>query len=321
MSKVVSRVLVLLLTTGALAMQAHAQTFPAKPLRLIVPFPAGGITDSMSRLIGEGMSSNLGQPVIIDNRAGAGGLIGLDALIKSEADGYTIGLLPSPTLISGLLGGREWKPDDEMTSLGLNYRQGILLAINPNAPLLSGVRNAADLVRVVKANPGKINYATIGIGSTGHLMGAIMASAAGLDWVHVPYKGTAPLLQDLLAAQAPLVQMGSSMADQEANPGRVLLIATTANKPESGVGPLSAGGFPGLDATTWGGFVGPARLPPAVFARLVIAYKAAFDRPDVNAKAGRFLQQEYMLPADMSRLTRETIALWGKVIRDNNIKP
>lgn len=309
-----------LIAALAVALPAAAQSFPNKPLRMIVPFPAGGITDTMSRLIADGMSANLGQPVIVDNRAGAGGLIGVDALIKSDADGYTFGLLPSPTLISGLLNGRRWDPDNEFTHIGLDYRQGIVLAINPNAPLFRDVKTPADLLRVVKANPNKVNYASIGVGSTGHLVGAMMAGMAGMNWVHVPYKGTTPLLQDLLSAQAPIVQMGSSIADQEANPGRVLLIGTTFPRAERGVQALAESGFPGLDATTWGGFSGPAKLPGAVHDRLVAAYKVAFERPDVAAKAGRFLVQEYMGPAEMGKLTKDTIATWGKVIRDNNLQ-
>ncbi len=115
--------------------------------------------------------------------------------------------------------------------------------------------------------------------------------------------------------------MGSSIADQEANPGRVLLIGTTFPRAERGVQALAESGFPGLDATTWGGFSGPARLPRALHDRLVAAYKVAFDRPDVAQKAGRFLIQEYMGPAEMGQLTKNTVEVWGKVIRENKIQP
>lgn len=300
---------------------AQAQAYPSKPVRFIVPFPPGGITDVLMRIMAEGMAVKLGQPVVIDNRAGASGLIGVDAIIKSPADGYTIGMLPSPTVIAGLLQGREWNVENDMSSIGLNYRQGILLAINPNAPLLKDVRNAGDLVRVIRANPGKVNYGTIGVGSTGHLLGELMRANNGLQWEHVPYKGTAPLMQDLLAAQNPIVFMGASTNDVDRNPGRLLLIATSGPRRQAGVLPLAETGFPGIDATTWGGVIAPAKLPPAVQARLVADYKATFDAPEVREKAQKILDQEYMGPAELTQLTRQTIATWGKVIKDNNIKP
>jgi tripartite-type tricarboxylate transporter receptor subunit TctC len=305
------------------AQPAWSQAFPSKPLRMIVPFPAGGITDTVGRVIADKMSKQMGQPFVIDNRGGAGGMIGLDAIIKSDPDGYTMGLMASPTLISGLLNGRDWNVENDFTPIGLNYRQGMLFSLNPTVPELRGVRTGADLVRAVKANPGKINFASIGIGSTGHLIGEIMGDMAGMKWVHVPYKGTAPLVQELIAGQVPLVMVGGASDDPVKYPGRVIVVATSGAKrhPLNPDAPtLAESGFPGLDATTWGAFVGPGKIPAPIAARLAAEYKVAFDNPDMRDKLNAQVLQEYMTPADLARLTREAVQMWGKVIKEKNIK-
>jgi tripartite-type tricarboxylate transporter receptor subunit TctC len=306
---------------AALAFPALAQTYPNRPIRLIIGNPTGEAVDVIFRLISENMSAQLGQPIVVENRPGAAAVIGLDAVIQSAPDGYTIGTFTSPSLISGLLNGREWKPDAELTAIGMNYQQGILMALNPNVPLLKDVKNGADLVRVVKANPGKINFGSVGIGSTGHLIGELMAGRAGLQWQHVPYKGGVPMIQAIVAGAEPIVGIGASVPDAERNPGRLLVIATSGGKPQSGVAPISEAGFPGLVATTWGGLVGPGRLPAPVLARLEAAYKVAFDTPAIKEKTSRILVQEYLPPPEFARVIRDNVAMWGKVIKDNNIKP
>ena len=302
---------------------AWSQAYPSKPVRMIVAFPPAGITDTVARMVADKMSKQMGQPFVIDNRAGAGGMIGLEALIKSEPDGYSVGLLASPTLISGMLNGREWNVENDFTPIGLNYRQGILLSLNPTVAELRNVRTGADLVRAVKANPGKVNFATIGVGSTGHLIGEILKDMAGMNWEHVPYKGTAPLMQELLAGQNPLVMMGGASEDPVRFPGRVIVVATTGAKrhalaPDAPT--LAESGFPGLDATTWGGFVAPARVPAAVATRLAAEYKVAFDHPETREKLNGQVLQEYLAPAEFGRLIRDVSQQWGKVIKDKNIK-
>jgi tripartite-type tricarboxylate transporter receptor subunit TctC len=306
---------------AALALPAAAQTFPTKPVRLIIGSAAGDAVDVIYRLAADKMSAQLGQPVVVENRPGASGVIGLDAIIQSPPDGYTIGLLQSPAIISGLLNGREWKPDTEFSPIGLNYQQGILIAVNPTLPVFKDVRNAADLVRVIKANPGKINFGSVGAGSTGHLIGELMKSRAGLNWVHVPYKGGVPMIQALVAGADPIVAIGASLPDAERNPDRLKIVATSGAKQQSGVGPLQEAGFPGLVATTWGGIVATGGTPAPAANRLATVYKAAFDNAEFKEKAGRILVQEYLAPAEFGALIRDNIAMWGKVIKDNNIKP
>jgi tripartite-type tricarboxylate transporter receptor subunit TctC len=310
-----------LLLSLASAQPALSQAYPSRALRLIVPFPAGGTTDIVARFEADALSAQMGQAVVVDNRGGASGLIGADTIIKSAPDGYTLGLLVSPTLISGIFNARDWSPDNDMTPIGLNYRQGILLAINPNQPLLKDVKSGADMVRVIKANPGKVYFGTIGVGTTGHLLGELMKTSNGLQWEHLPYKGAAQLTQDVVAGEQPIVLMGASADDPTRYPGRVLLIATSGATRQAGVTPLAETGFPGMDATTWGGFIGPGHIPAPVLTKLVSAYKAAFERPDTHEKADKVLTQEYLPPEELGKLIKSTLATWTKVIKDNNIKP
>jgi len=303
------------------ALPAAAQEFPTRPIRIVIGAPAGEAIDVIFRLFADKMGAQLGQSLFIDNRPGAAGMIGLDAIINSAPDGYTIGLLQSPTLISGLFNGREWKPDQEMTPIALDYRQGVLLSINPNVAIFKDVKGPADLVRVVKANPGKVNFGTIGPGSTGHLVGELMKNRAGLKWEHIAYKGGVPLIQAVAAGSDPIVGIGTSLQDVDKNPGRVVVVATSAGRAQGPYRPLAEAGFPEIDATTWGGMVGPARMPAAIQNRILTAYKAAYDSPDVAERAGKILIQEYMAPPEFGQLIRSHIANWGKVIKENNIHP
>jgi tripartite-type tricarboxylate transporter receptor subunit TctC len=272
-------------------------------------------------MLAQQMSLGLGQAVVVENRLGAAGLIALDAATKSPADGYTIGHLQSSSIISGLLNGRDWKIDEDMTPIGLNYQAGLLIAVNPKVPMFKDVRTPVDLLRVVRANPGKVNFSSVGVGSTGHLVGELMRSRAGLDWQHVPYKGGVPMVQDLVMGTDPVVGIGVLVRDVLNNPGRMLIVATTAATPQADVMPLAQAGLPGLEATTWGGFVGPPHLPPAVVKRLEEEYKKAFDRPDLFEKANNMLTQQYLPHDEFGKLIREHTAMWRKVIQENNIKP
>jgi tripartite-type tricarboxylate transporter receptor subunit TctC len=301
--------------------KAVAQTFPVKPIRLLVGTPAGGPLDIVVRRAADKMSAPLGQAVVVENRPGASGIIAVDAVIKSPADGYTVGVLVSPALINGLVNGREWKPAEEFTPIGLNYQQGILMAVNPAVPLFNNVKNAIDLVRVIRANPGKIKYATAGPTGTGNLAGLMMNSAAGLQWENVPYKGGAQMIQDLVAGDYPIVAMGATVQDAASYPGRLLLVATTGPRPQAGVLPLSDQGFPNIHETTWGGIVGPGRLPESAAERLSGAYRTAMTDSDYLEKVAKILDQEYLPPAEFGQMIKESIARWQKLIKDNNIKP
>lgn len=302
---------------------ASAQTFPSRPIRLITGYTPGGVADLLSRAIAERMSITLGQPVVVDSRPGASGLIGHDAIVKSEPDGHTFGLIVSPSLISGMVSGRTWNLDAEMAPLGLAYRQGFMIGINPSVPEFANVKNMMDLVAAVKANPGKIFYASVSPGSTGHLTGALIGSQMGLKWEHVAYKGMQGPLQELVAGRTPLVMFGLAVEDPQKFPGKVIHLASSAlkrNPTTPNVPTLSESGFPNMDASTWAGFFAPVGIPKPVMDRMVAEYKAAYDHPDTHKRLGASLVMEYMPPAEFMTLMKQTVATWGRVIREQNIK-
>lgn len=315
------RSLVTLILT-AYSLSCGAQAYPNKPIRVIVGFPAGGSTDFVTRALSDRMSAQMGQTIVVDNRPGAGGLIGLDVVLKAERDGYMMGYLASPTLISALMAGRDINPDRDMTHIGLIYRRGLFLGLNPNAPEFKGVKTGTDLVAVIRANPGKINFGSIGIGSTGHLLGEMMKSSGKLDWMHVPYKGISQLSQESMAGLAPIVVMGTTVDDPKNSGGRMINVAVTSAQRHPGapdVQTLIEAGFPGIDATTWGSFYAPAGIPQAAASRLAAEFKTAHERPEVQKQLAQF-DPEYMAPAQLAVLARNHLQLWGKVIRDNNLQ-
>ena len=318
-----SRAVAALLLEAALSASAQGQTFPNKPIRLLVGFPPGGTTDIVSRIVGERMGAQMGQVVIIENKPGATGVIALDVLIKSPSDGYTISFIASPTLISALVNTKDINAERDFSPIGLIYRQGFFISLNPSVPEFKGVNTLGDLIAVVKAHPGKINYATIGVGSTGHLTGELMASRAGLQWTHIPYKGASLLLQEVLSGQAPLVDIGGVVEDARDSQGKIINLAVSSTKRHPlapNVPTLAESGFPGVDASSWGGLVAPAGVPKAVIGRLVAEYKTAYDNPTVNEKLVRWIP-EYMGPAELNDLMKQTIQTWGKVIKDVGMKP
>lgn len=303
---------------------ASAQTFPTRPIRLITGFTPGGVADQVSRAIAERMAITLGQPVVVDSRPGASGLIGHDAIVKADPDGYTIGLIVSPVLIAGIFNGRNWNLDAEMAPLGMAYRQGFMIGLNPTVPEFQGVKTMRDVVAVAKANPEKIFYASVSTGSTGHLTGALIGAQMGLKWEHVAYKGMQGPLLEVVSGRTPLVMFGTAVEDPDKFPGKVLNIASSAikrNPTSPNIPTLDETGFPGLDASTWAGFFAPVGIPKPIMDRLVAAYKAAWEHPDTQARLGKSLVLEYAAPAEFMGIMKQTAATWGKVIKEQNLKP
>lgn len=302
---------------------ATAQTYPSRPIRLITGYTPGGVADLVSRAIAERMAITLGQSVVVESRPGASGLIGHDAIVKAEPDGYTIGLIVSPLLIAGMVNGRSWNLDAEVAPLGLAYRQGYTIGLNPSVPEFRNVKTMMDLVAVVKANPEKIFYASISAGSTGHLTGALIGAQMGLKWEHVSYKGMQGPLLEVVSGRTPLVMFGTAVEDPDKFPGKVINIASSAlkrNPTTPNIPTLAESGFPGLDASTWAGFFAPVGVPRPVMDRLVAEYKAAWEHPDTQARLGKSLVLEYQPPAEFMAVMKGTVSTWGPVIKKLDLK-
>ena len=247
---------------------AIGQTYPSKPIRLVVPFPPGGSLDVVARAIGQKLTEAWGQPVIIDNRTGAGGTIGADLVAKSPPDGYTIleGALSTHAVNISLYGKLPYDPVKDFAPISLVAITPNVLVINPAAPF----NTVPELIAYAKANPGKLSFGSGSNGSAGHLAGELFKTDAHVDMVHIPYKGGAPALKALLAGDTQLMFANLAKSMQQVRAGKLKPVAvTTASRstlvPE--LPTLSETGLPGFDIYTWWGFMAPVGTPKEIIAK------------------------------------------------------
>jgi tripartite-type tricarboxylate transporter receptor subunit TctC len=268
-----------------LAPQAHAQAYPSKPIRFVVPYPAGGPLDTVARLLGAKVGESVKQPVIVDNKPGAGGNIGADLVAKSPPDGYTILMgatathAVNPTLYKNIPydAVKDFAPITQVATTPN------ILVVNPAVP----ASNVRELIAYAKANPGKLSFASGSIGSAGHLAGELFKAMAGVDMVHVPYKGAAPAMQDLIGGQVNLMfdNLASSLAQVRAGKVRALAVTTAARTSFAPEYPtIAESGLPGFDISTWFGIFAPAGTPREVQERLHAEFTKALAAPDVRER-------------------------------------
>ena len=288
MNELTRRLALGLAVLGAVAcpLLAAAQPggFPDRPIKLIVPYPPGGSTDPAARLLAADAGPRLGQTIIVDNKPGAAGAIGTEAVARAPADGYT--LLFHTSVISTDPTLKKSAPYDikrDLTPVTLAVTGPYLMVVNPGLP----VRNVAELIAYAKANPGKLNYGSAGQGSSGHLIGELFKKAAGIDMVHVAYKGGGPSITGLVGNEVQLVfdTFGGSRALAESGKLRAIAVTSPARSalmPE--VPTVSESGLKDFSAVYWLGLFAPAKTPPAVVDRLYQAFKASLDSPNVKAR-------------------------------------
>ena len=284
---VVSRRLVVGGIAGAVAAPAivSAQgTYPNKTVRYINPFPAGGATDTLSRIFCARLSELSGQQWVVENRSGSGGNVGMDALAQSAPDGYTLGLggIASHAIAPTLYAKLPFKVPDDFTFVSTIWNLPNLLVVNLNVP----ARTIPELIDLLKKNPGKYSYASAGNGTTLHLSGELFKILAGVDMLHVPYRGAAPAMVDLLAGQVHMIFDNIPGALAQARPGKVRPIAVTSSKRSPVVPeiPTAAETLPEFDIVSWTTFTGPAKLPADIVARLSELAKKALESDDLKAK-------------------------------------
>jgi tripartite-type tricarboxylate transporter receptor subunit TctC len=312
----------LLAATFVAAPPAGAQAYPAKQVTLIVPYPPGGGTDFFARTVGQKMAESLGQPVIVDNRPGAATIIGAQLVAKAPADGYTVLLGDTATYAvnPGLYKKLPYDPLKDFAPVSLTGRFALLLVVNPS---VIGVNSVKELIEQARKQPGKINYASPGLGSPHHLAMELFKQQAGIDLTHVPYKGAAPAVQDLLggripvmfldlAAGAPQIRGGKLKALAVASPKRIAALPDLATIDQSGVA--------GFEAWAWQGLAVPAATPKEVVAKLHAAYVNAISDPTVRQKiveAG--IEPLQSTPQQLADYMVSEAAKWAKVIKDGNI--
>ncbi|MBV8030273.1 MAG: tripartite tricarboxylate transporter substrate binding protein [Betaproteobacteria bacterium] len=313
------RLLSVLLTL--LPLVAAAEPFPSRPLKWIVPFPPGGPTDSFSRPVAQKLSEVLGQPVVVENIAGAGASIGIDRLAKSPPDGYTVALATTGThAINPHLYGKRLPYDalEDFTPLTLGVRYVNVLVINPSVP----ANTVGELVAYAKANPGKVSFGSAGNGSSNHLSGEVLKYVTGAPMEHVPYKGSAPALGDVMAGNLTFMFDILITALPQARAGRVRALAVTSAKrspfapdiptmAESGVKGYSEAG-----SDLWFGIVAPAGLPKEVTSKLNQALVTALRSPEIRQ---RISAQSFELwtstPGEFAQVIRTDYEKWGRIVR------
>jgi tripartite-type tricarboxylate transporter receptor subunit TctC len=301
---------------------AHAQDFPTKPIKLIVPFPPGGPNDIIARVVGAKLAELIGQPVVIDNRGGAGGVLGTDAVAKAEPDGYTIAITSAGALaISKSL--QEKLPYDTLKDLKpvtLVAKVPELLVVANNVP----AQSMPELLTLAKAKPGQLNFASTGPGSMPHLAGELFRTSAGIDIVHVPYKGAAPAVNDIVGQQVQMVFLDIPVLLPQVQAGKVRPIAIGSRErvPSLPNVPTTAEvGLPQIEAENWYGMVAPAATPAAVIAKLHRATAEALKSPEVKDKLsaqGAILVGN--TPQEFASYIQSEIDKWGKVAKAANIK-
>jgi tripartite-type tricarboxylate transporter receptor subunit TctC len=307
---------------AALAGAAAAQTYPAKPIHLIVPFPPGGGTDLFSRTIASELAETLKWTIVVDNKPGAGGNLGVDAAAKSPADGYTMvmgqtsDLAVNPTLYRKL----PYDPVKDLAPVVLVASAPIILVTAGSSPF----RSLGDVVAAAKQKPARLTLATPGNGTVAHLTGVMLQRAAGIELVHVPYKGAAQALPDLIGGQVDLYSSSVSSVIGQINGGKVRAIAVASAKRSPAlpaVPTVAESGYPGFDADSWYGLLMPAGTPPAIVQRVnaevnkVLAIPKVRER--IGAEGGEALGGT---PERFSALLKADLAKWGNAVRQSGAK-
>jgi tripartite-type tricarboxylate transporter receptor subunit TctC len=262
---------------------AFADTFPSKPIQLVIPFPPGGATDVIGRLVGKKLGDKLGQTVVIDNRPGAGTIVGASYVAKAAPDGYTL-LASSGTTFSvnpAIHAKLPYDPVKSFEPIGFTGRTGLILLANKDQP----VSNLKQLVAAAKAQPGKLTYGSFGSGTTAQFAGEMLFNLAGVKLLHVPYKGSAPAMTDLIGGQIPFTVDTVAAAIPQVKSGKVKAIAVTTAKRSTllpDVPTAAEAGYPGIDADTWLALVAPRGLPPEVKQKLEKALAEVMADPDTR---------------------------------------
>jgi tripartite-type tricarboxylate transporter receptor subunit TctC len=323
--KLFKRAAVLALLTALCAVfawPAQAQDYPTRPIRVLIAFPPGGPTDFVGRLIADKMSMLLGQRVYIENKPGANGTVGADNIAKADPDGYSLFLTTAGavTISPHIMANIPYDSLRDFAPIAEVVTNTTVLVVSPKM----AIKTAKELVTLAKQKPGAISFASTGIGSTTHLAQVLLADAAGVKFLHVPYRGAAPMLTDLLGGQVQVVAADLTVLMAQIEAGTVVPIGAAAdhrnqNIPE--VPTLAEQGYPNTDASNWYALLAPAKTPPALTKKLNDAVNVALDDPDIR---GKIVKSGAVpvggTPEALDKFMRAEYDKWGRVVRDHGIK-
>lgn len=315
----------LALTLGALLATAPAlaQNYPSKPITMVVGFAAGGATDTVARIIAKHLGDELKTNVVVDNKAGAGGNIATDFVARAEADGHTIllGSVGSLTVAPHLVAKLPYKPLQDFAPVTMAVVFSNVLVVKPDLP----VKNLADYIKLAKEQPGRLTYASPGIGGAGHLAGELLKLRAGIDVTHVAYKGGGPAMLGLLGGEVDSFMSTPPTAGPHIKTGKVRALATTGAKRDPlmpDVPTVAEQGYPGFDTLNWYAYVVPAKTPKAVIDKLNQALVKILKDPDVTKELElKGLSPSPSTPAELAAYMKREYDTWADVVKKSGIKP
>jgi len=316
----ISAVVAALLWASGASAQDAAGNYPNKPIRIIVDVPAGGGVDTVTRIVANGLQEKLGQPVVVENRAGAGGNVGAEVVINADPDGYTLlASQPAALTINPLLyNGQKFDPSKFEPVAIMSTVPNVLL-VRPEFP----AKTAQEFVAYAKANPGKVNYASQGIGTTSHLSAELFARVTGTSLVHVPFKGTAPALTELIANRVDFIfmELASAINLHRSGRARILAVATAKRIPDlADIPTLDEAGVKGFESSTWNAIAAPPKTPPAVVAKLNKAINEVLAAPAVQERfASLNLRAAGGTPVEAAAFVKKETKVWSDVIKEAHI--
>src|SRR6516162_1779951 len=323
--KLLKRAAVLAALTALCAVSAsptQAQDYPTRPIRVLIAFPPGGPTDFVGRLIADKMSTLLGQRVYIENKPGANGTVGADNIAKADPDGYSLFLTTAGavTISPHIIANIPYDSLRDFAPIAQVVTNTTVLVVNPKM----AIKTAKELVALAKQKPGTIHFASTGIGSTTHLAQVLLADAAGASFLHVPYRGAAPMLTDLLGDQVQVVAADLTVLMAQIEVGTVVPIGAAADRRNQNipdVPTLAEQGYPNTDASNWYALLAPAKTPTALIKKLNDAVNVALDDPDIR---GKIVKSGAVpvggTPEALGKFMRAEYDKWGRVVRDHGIK-
>ena len=315
--------MILVASTAACELPAFAQSWPVKPVRIIVPFPAGGGLDFFTRIAAVKLQENLGQQFIVENRSGACGMIGAEAAAKSPPDGYTVlfGSSAEITINQHLYPKIAYDSTKDFAPVSYAGHAALLLSVHPSIP----AKTLKDVIALARARPGQLTYASGGTGGALHLAGELLKSAAKIDIVHVPYKGGAPAVADMVGGHVSMGFTALPSTLPHARVGKLRLIAVTSAKRSEAAPELPTFtelGYPQVDLVVWYGVFFPARTPPDIVTRMSTEVNRAVQTPDVKAKLiPQGVESIGTTPAEFAKFMQSEIQRYGKIIRESGAKP
>jgi tripartite-type tricarboxylate transporter receptor subunit TctC len=305
----------------AVVSSAFAQTFPSKPVRIIVPFTPGSATDTMARPVADKLATAMGQPFLVENRPGAGGTIGVAQLAKSPPDGYTLAVVSTGHVVNPVLyANLQYDTLKDVTGVAPIAGQPCVLVVSPQL----GVKSVKDLVAMAKAKPGQLNYATAGTGSAAHICAEKFRVAAGIDAVHVPLKGSPESLTETMGGRTQYTWTPLSTAVGQIKDGRLLALAVSTAKRSPqfpDVPTIAEAGFPKAEFNFWVGMLAPAGTPPEVLGKLNAEVQKALATPDLKERLANLGNDAmFMSPSQFDAFLREEHAVLGEVMRAAGVK-